>query len=113
MPENELVRCVVCNTGSHREDWQGKLNPACDSHTEEEIKAALEKKDADAKAKKEADEKAASEKQARVEGLKAARPPVPPPIPPAAPVVTSSEVVSPVGTEVKPAVAGIKKLGST
>jgi hypothetical protein len=37
----ELVKCVVCGAGSHREDWQSKANPACDSHTKAEVAVAI------------------------------------------------------------------------
>ena len=33
--------CIVCGTGSHRQDWQSKDNPACDSHSVEEIAKAV------------------------------------------------------------------------
>lgn len=33
--------CVVCGMGSHRDDWADKPNPACDSHSPAEVKAAL------------------------------------------------------------------------
>jgi hypothetical protein len=35
--------CIVCGSGSHREDWQSKQYPACDSHSKEEVNAALAK----------------------------------------------------------------------
>ena len=34
-------QCVVCGLGSHRADWTSKANPACDSHTAEQVKAAI------------------------------------------------------------------------
>ena len=36
-------QCIVCGLASHRSDWASKDNPACDSHSAEEIKAALQK----------------------------------------------------------------------
>ncbi len=35
--------CVVCGQGSHRLDWQSRDNPACDTHSTDEVKAALAK----------------------------------------------------------------------
>lgn len=35
--------CIVCGQGSHRLDWQSRDNPSCDSHSPEEVKAALAK----------------------------------------------------------------------
>lgn len=35
--------CIVCGLKSHRADWASKTNPACDSHTGEEIQSALAK----------------------------------------------------------------------
>ena len=45
MASTSLVEktCVVCGLKSHRLDWQEKANPACDTHTPEEVKAALAK----------------------------------------------------------------------
>lgn len=37
-------KCVVCGQGSHRSDWADKANPACDSHSEEEVRAATSSK---------------------------------------------------------------------
>lgn len=34
-------KCVVCGQGSHRADWASKDYPACDNHTEDEVKAAI------------------------------------------------------------------------
>ena len=36
--------CVVCGMGSSRDDWQGVDNPACDNHSPEEVKAAMQAK---------------------------------------------------------------------
>jgi len=36
--------CVVCGLGSHRADWQTRDNPACDSHSQEEVAAAIKAK---------------------------------------------------------------------
>jgi hypothetical protein len=38
-------RCVVCGASSNRADWQSLDKPACDSHSLEEIAAALPSKD--------------------------------------------------------------------
>jgi RNA polymerase subunit RPABC4/transcription elongation factor Spt4 len=34
------VTCIVCGAKSHREDWQGLVDVACDSHTPAEIAQA-------------------------------------------------------------------------
>lgn len=36
---NKEVYCAICGQGSHRDDWQGKREVFCDTHTEDEIKA--------------------------------------------------------------------------
>jgi hypothetical protein len=36
--------CVVCGQGSHRADWQDASAPACDSHSKDEVAAALKAK---------------------------------------------------------------------
>ena len=36
----KFVRCIVCDVGSHRLDWQNNPAPACDSHSEKEVAAA-------------------------------------------------------------------------
>jgi len=49
MPNAPVQRyCVVCGIGSHRTTWLKGLGNevACDSHSPEEIKAAVEKKQA-------------------------------------------------------------------
>jgi len=33
--------CVVCGLGSHREDWASATNPACDSHSKDEVAKAV------------------------------------------------------------------------
>lgn len=45
----ETVYCIVCGQGSSRDDWQGKPNPACDSHTKQEIADAIKKASAASK----------------------------------------------------------------
>ena len=37
----EPFYCVVCGQGSHRKDWIGVKNPACDSHSKEQVAAAI------------------------------------------------------------------------
>jgi hypothetical protein len=36
---NVEVYCALCKQGSHRDDWQGKTEVFCDTHTADEIKA--------------------------------------------------------------------------
>ena len=33
--------CIVCGQGSHRLDWQSRDNPTCDTHSPDEVKAAI------------------------------------------------------------------------
>ena len=33
--------CVVCGQGSHRSDWAASPSPACDSHSETEVREAV------------------------------------------------------------------------
>lgn len=35
-------KCVVCGVGSHRTDWANRT-PACDHHSEAEVREALAK----------------------------------------------------------------------
>jgi hypothetical protein len=36
---NDLIRCALCGQGSHRDDWQGKVEVFCDSHSQADIAA--------------------------------------------------------------------------
>lgn len=48
--------CVVCGAGSHRDDWAKQTGPvACDSHSKDEVAAAVK-----AQAAKEAEAKKAA-----------------------------------------------------
>jgi len=38
---SEPFYCVVCGQGSHRKDWASLKNPACDSHSKEQIAQAI------------------------------------------------------------------------
>lgn len=49
MASTEHKKCVVCGLGSNRSDWASRDNPSCDSHSADEVKAALAKLGASAK----------------------------------------------------------------
>jgi hypothetical protein len=88
----ELLYCVVCGAGSHRDDWfivSGDY-VACDFHTPEQFNKAIAK-DKETKAKRAAVEKAEADKKA-ADVAKAATPVGPPktsaPLAPTAPVTS-------------------------